>query len=276
MMHKCVLTEYTIDSSLTAPLTLGLVSDLHECDPQQVLSLLRQGSPDLIVVSGDTFERHEECKNTLVGIKEGKAEKLLRGMLMKLDDLFEIVAGKWEHAPEYAYQFLREAAGIAPVFLSLGNHEWYLLPEDIEIMKDAGTRLLDNAACRVHVKGTELHIGGLSTNADLQWLGSFCAKDGYKILLCHHPEYYDRYLRDKNINLILSGHAHGGQIRICGRGIYAPGQGIFPKYTKGIYDGRMIVTVGASNTASVPRWGNPCEVVLIHLNQQAEMKAMPK
>lgn len=64
---------------------------------------------------------------------------------------------------------------------------------------------------------------------------------------------------------MLSGHAHGGQIRILGRGVFSPGQGLFPKYTKGIYEGRLVVSAGCSNTASIPRWGNPCEVVAIRL-----------
>ena len=124
---------------------------------------------------------------------------------------------------------------------------------------------MDNQDCKAEMKGISVRIGGLSTEADFEWLENFCGKDGYKILLCHHPEYYEPFLKGKKINLILSGHAHGGQIRIRNQGIYAPGQGLFPKYTKGIYDGKLIVTTGAANTASVPRWGNPCEVVMIQI-----------
>ncbi len=95
------------------------------------------------------------------------------------------------------------------------------------------------------------------------WLQDFAAQDGYKILLCHHPEYRDRYLKDLPIDLVLSGHAHGGQIRIAGQGLFAPGQGFFPYYTSGVH-GNMVISRGLSNTASfIPRLGNPTEVIYL-------------
>lgn len=266
MKDKFILTEYKVAAGLPGKLTLGLISDLHEHDPQEVLALLRQGKPDMIMVAGDTFERHGSDRDTIRTAEEGILEKMLRRILMKANDLFERIFGEHKHETEYAYQFLREAGRIAPVFLSTGNHEWYLLPEDLEVIEESGGRLLNNADCQICINGMTIRIGGLSSDADLEWLNEFCAKDGYKILLCHHPEYYDRYLKGRGIDLILSGHAHGGQIRIWNRGIYAPGQGLFPKYTRGIYDSRLIVTSGSSNTASVPRWGNPCEVVIIRIS----------
>ena len=64
-------------------------------------------------------------------------------------------------------------------------------------------------------------------------------------------------------DLILSGHAHGGQIRLFGRGLFAPGQGIFPKYTSGIH-GSMIISRGLSNTGGmIPRLFNRREIVYI-------------
>lgn len=267
MNNPCVLTEYTVDAGLPKRLTLGLVSDLHEQEPEQVLELLCRGKPDLILVPGDTFERHGEVLDTLRIPDEGRMRRLLRGAIMKADDIFEYVAGKPVHTSEYAYRFLREAGTIAPVYLSPGNHEWYFLPEDREVIKKSGCVLLDNQERKVRIAGMTLRIGGFSSVPDLHWVREFSSRDGYKILLCHHPEYYPRYLKQENIDLILSGHAHGGQIRVAGHGIYAPGQGLFPRYTKGIYDGRLIVTTGASNTSSVPRWGNLCEVVLIHLGK---------
>jgi predicted MPP superfamily phosphohydrolase len=64
----------------------------------------------------------------------------------------------------------------------------------------------------------------------------------------------------------VSGHAHGGQFRLLGRGVYAPGQGLLPRYTRGVEDGRMIISAGAGNPARMPRWGNPCEVLMITLD----------
>lgn len=265
-----ILTEYTVCTKLSISLKVGLVSDLHESDPKEVLSLLRQGKPDMIMVPGDTFERHGPGRDIRFMPEEGVGKRILRKVMMRLDDLFEFLTEGREHHCEYAYQFMQEAGKIAPVFVSLGNHEWYLTGEDRRIMKESGVTLLDNRDCLFQIRGESVRIGGLSSNRDLSWLDDFSKKAGYKILLCHHPEYYDRFLHGKNIDLILSGHAHGGQIRIRNRGVYSPGQGLFPKYTKGIYHQKMIITSGAANTASVPRWGNPCEVVMISLKGRQE------
>ena len=63
--------------------------------------------------------------------------------------------------------------------------------------------------------------------------------------------------------LVLSGHAHGGQWQFFGHGVWAPGQGWWPRYTKGVYVGRLVVSAGLSNTTWVPRICNPTEVVYI-------------
>jgi predicted MPP superfamily phosphohydrolase len=63
---------------------------------------------------------------------------------------------------------------------------------------------------------------------------------------------------------MLSGHAHGGQIRLFNRGLFAPGQGWWPKWTKGVYDHCLVVSTGLSNTASpIPRLFNPTEIVYV-------------
>ena len=72
----------------------------------------------------------------------------------------------------------------------------------------------------------------------------------------------------KDIDLILAGHAHGGQIRLFGHGLYAYGQGLFPKYTKGIYDGKLIVSAGLANTSRFPRINNPPEIVFLTLKPE--------
>ena len=91
--------------------------------------------------------------------------------------------------------------------------------------------------------------------------------------MCHHPEYWcmqPPMLKDHPIDLVLSGHAHGGQIRLFGQGLFAPGQGLLPRYTGGLYEGphgNMIVSRGLANTAPppIPRLFNPREVVTIRL-----------
>ena len=95
---------------------------------------------------------------------------------------------------------------------------------------------------------------------------------GYHLLLCHHPEYFDRYLRDYPIDLTVSGHAHGGQWRVFGRGVYAPDQGLFPKYTSGLHEDRLVISRGVANTVPfAPRLFNPCEVVTVEVNGTCNM-----
>lgn len=138
--------------------------------------------------------------------------------------------------------------------------------------------MLDNGAIQLG----DINIGGLSSGfgkgitqnnlketpePNVRWLDEFSRIRGYKILLCHHPEYYDRYIKKLPIDLVLSGHAHGGQIRLFGHGLFAPGQGVFPKYTSGIYDNRLVVSRGLANTAKVvPRLWNETELVYIVLS----------
>lgn len=270
MKQKYVLTEYRITTDLPQSISLGLVSDLHEHQSQEIIALLQKEKPDLIMVPGDIFERHGHSKDTYREIDEGRLERLVRYGLMKLDDLFGCLTGQEKGYPDLAYDFFYKVAKIAPVFYSLGNHEWFLTRKDRKIIKENSIKLLDNADCKIMIKGMKLRVGGLSSKPDLKWLDTFCKKDGYKILLCHHAEYYERYLKNRNLDLILSGHAHGGQIRWKGKGLYSPGQGFFPKYAKGVFHGRLVVTTGCSNTAGVPRWGNPCEVVSIHLKSRNE------
>ena len=192
------------------------------------------------------------------------------------------------HQTKYVLPFLQACADIAPTFMSLGNHEWTLCDEDIAIMEETGVTVLDNS----FVQYKNVVIGGLSSagvtmyreyrkvkperyphwdygdrpdisDPDVAWLDNFCDQDGYKILLSHHPEYRNRYLKNKPIDMVLSGHAHGGQIRLFGRGLFAPGQGILPKYTSGVH-GNMIISKGLANTAgTIPRLFNPREVVFI-------------
>ena len=83
-----------------------------------------------------------------------------------------------------AYSFLRQASNIAPVFLSLGNHETLLHTEDYEFFKKYGICLLDNEETELAVRDNFLTVGGLSTEADRAWLSSFARREGFRLLLC--------------------------------------------------------------------------------------------
>lgn len=268
MSKKAVLTEYDIAvSGIQRPLRVALVSDVHERKTEDILALLQQTKPDIITVAGDTFERFDD--------KEGKPYKnrtysllhrLFLTVAFQINYLFICLFGR-NNLPETqnAYSLLAGAAKTAPVFLSLGNHEEKLREEDLAFFRKNNITLLDNADTEIAVQGEHLRIGGLSSAADESWLKRFAKKDGLKVLLCHHPEYYDKMIADKNIDLVLAGHNHGGQIRLFGRPLFSAGGGLLPKYGYGAYHQRLVVSAGCSNTVAVPRWNNPRELVVVNL-----------
>lgn len=267
MSEKYILTQYHIPSALQQLLTIAHISDLHEHDPEPILQLLSRIHPDLIAVTGDSFERHDDGSDPRFRREPSKWKKIIYEAHSALQSvIYCLIGSKKQTDSKNTYRFLREATRIAPVYLSLGNHEHYLNEADCKVIAVKGTRLLDNADCEAEVRGAKISIGGLSSDADLEWLNKYKKKSGYKILLCHHPEYYERYGLD-TFDLVLSGHVHGGQWQLRGRGVYAPDQGFFPQYFHGVYDERMIVSAGCANTAVIPRFGNPCEVVEIQLKK---------
>lgn len=267
-MSKAVLTEYTVPSErVRSPLTIALVADLHERRALDILNLLKEAKPDMIAFAGDTFERYD--KNVYVPRVVKRRNIFQRAFLNAVCyvnfALMQVFGIKSRPNPQNSYSFLRQASNIAPVFLSMGNHEQQFLPEDFAFFKRYNIHLLDNEDMETAVKNNFMIIGGLSSDPDEAWLYRFSKKDGLRVLLSHHPEYYDDMISQTDIDLILSGHNHGGQIRIFGKGITGSGGKIFPKYDKGLFDERMVVSAGCANTAAVPRWGNPRELVLIHL-----------
>ncbi len=213
---------------LKRPVRLLVVSDLHDEPYGDILPLLRD--VHALLVPGDVVNRYNQHYS--------------RGLA-----------------------FLREAAGMLPTFFGMGNHEMRLktLPAFREAVEKTGATLLFNSCARLG----ELAVGCWyhpERYALPDMLPRLEAEDGARILLCHKPEDYMRSLRGAQVELVLAGHAHGGQIRIAGQGLYAPGQGLLPRYTRGVVDGRMIVSAGASNPVPVPRLGNPCEVLRIDLD----------
>lgn len=263
-------TEYVIPTLVTC--TIALVTDLHEFDPELVLEILRQEQPDVIAVAGDTLERHHRGENLDKGDRSFSSRLVCAG-IQAAEKLADRLRPEQQAVHvENAYRFFREAGRLAPVVLSRGNHELYLTEEDRAVMAEAGVTLLDNESTEIG----GILFGGLTSRQvtgalDMVFLETFSASPKYKVLLCHHPEYYLR-LSQYPIDLILSGHCHGGQIRVFGRGIFAPGQGLLPKYHHGVYDGRMVVSAGCANTAPIPRWGNEPEVVIVKLGNETSVE----
>ncbi len=244
------VTSYSMSGySMISVLRIALVSDLHDNPADRVIDALRSESPNLILVPGDLTDD--------IHIRRGAAETLA---------------------------FLRECVAIAPTFYSLGNHEIGCyhagnpfrkptpvpLPEDFkEALKDAGVVLLDNTYTEfegVTIFGLTSGINKKENRPDPEVLRQFAEVEGrFKILLCHHPEYYIPYLKDLDMDLVVSGHAHGGHWRFFDRGVYAPGQGLFPKYTSGMIDKKLVISRGLGDHTSIPRIFNPPELVMVNI-----------
>lgn len=225
---KLQIVHHTVRSEkIDRPVTFALVSDLHNGPYDQALPALQEA--DAILIVGDLVNRH----------RTGYAN---------------------------AVQFLKDAPAIAPTYYAIGNHEWKFKQrsEYWPHVENSQAMVLDNAYVRIG----SVVLGGFSSaeKPDPSFLADFTAEDGFKLLMCHHPEYYARYVQPLDIDLTLSGHAHGGQIQIIGHGLYAPGQGLLPRLTHGFYDnGRLLVSRGMTNSARAPRLWNPCELILVHL-----------
>lgn len=228
-------TEYTVRTDKTSDKRIIFFSDVHGYPNEPITDMIKEIAPDIIMIGGDLVH---DNSNYLSGIE------LLNGLVK-----------------------------IAPVYMSVGNHEKRCDPDIKERIRSTGTVLLDND----YIESEGLVTGGLSTGfpcgyrgrktppPQAEWIEAFVKKDGFKILLNHHPEYYDAYLKGLDVDLILSGHAHGGQWRFFGQGVYSPGQGIFPKYTHGMIDNRMIVTRGLGNPHMIPRINNKPEICVINI-----------
>lgn len=165
-----------------------------------------------------------------------------------------------------------------PPFYNLGNHERLLpdIAEYLPLVQKSDVTVLDD--CFVAFRG--ITLGGVSSarkmpgmppvraqmDAKKPFLQAMAARDGFKLLLCHHPEYFAPLVQELDIDLTLAGHAHGGQVRIGSQGIYSPGQGLFPKLTSGFYfDDKLFISRGMTNSACAPRLWCPCELVMVRL-----------
>ena len=216
--------------ALQRPLTAALVCDVHDGPFEHILPHLK--GADMILVAGDLTNRHDP------------------------------------EPPRRAGDFLRAMADTAPTWYSIGNHE-RRMPGAAEwraVMEASGAHVLDNAVAQAR---EDLWIGGLSSQqhpTDDTAPRLLERQEGFRLLLCHHPEVFRTLVAPHAVDLTLAGHAHGGQFRFFGHGLYAPGQGPFPRLTSGLYyDGRLLVSRGTGTHGPLPRLFNPCELILLTL-----------
>lgn len=234
--------------------TIAHVSDLHNKEfgknQAKLLNKLKSVSPDIIVITGDLIDRRE----------------------------FDL---------DIAITFIKGAVEIAPVYYVPGNHEaWSWKYASIkEKLIANGVIVLDNTAFELKKGEDSIQILGLSdpdfltsdyldgtdNREILKQLKIWSSSESFKILLSHRPELFNLYF-ENNMDLIFTGHAHGGQFRIPGiGGLVAPDQGFFPKYTSGSYNkgmSTMFVSRGLGNSIIPIRIFNRPEIVVVSLKQK--------
>lgn len=266
---RLLVRKYSIEAEeIETPIRIALVTDLHSCyygeNQSDLIDAIDAQNPDVILLGGDIFDDVKEDANTEL--------------------------------------FLAGIAGRYPIYYVTGNHEcWggkYRFDKQMLILEKYSIPVLSGETEALTVNGETISLCGVDdpdvymVNTDLEQdsegyiqaqtnkedtflahiaaVSDVAAEDSYTILLSHRPEYYETYT-EYDFDLVLCGHAHGGQWRIPGilNGLYAPHQGIFPNYAGGRYDSEdmtMIVSRGlARETTRIPRIFNRPELVVIDL-----------
>lgn len=231
-----------------------VLSDLHNAefgpDNAHLLAQIAAAKPDLVAITGDLINKYH----------------------LELDVIRRL---------------LPPLTSISPVVFVSGNHEeWMEQRADLEeILRAGGVTLLDESELRLGGTGSSVllmgtrdpnfygrHRGMPAFARRLQTRTRMAREDALIILLSHRCELLDVYAA-ADVDLVLAGHAHGGQVRLPGLpGLFAPYQGFFPRYTAGVYrqaGTTMIVSRGLANNSFPPRLFNPPELLLVTLRSGA-------
>lgn len=245
--HRLLIRNYQFDAEeITDSVRIVLITDLHSCwygkNQQNLLNAVDEQKPDLIALSGDIFDERltSEHSNTVIA------------------DITE----------KY------------PCYYVTGNHEYYCptdrFEEDMQFLEDHGVHILSGEMEVIEIHQQKINLCGVDDadrgqiDQQLKTVDALAQNGNYSILLSHRPELFPEY-QHFDFDLILCGHAHGGQWRIpfLLNGLYAPDQGIFPKYAGGEYQSEysaMIVSRGlARESTGIPRFYNRPELVVIDL-----------
>lgn len=250
MVHTISVTDRNLPRALEG-FRIAQISDLHNevfgAGNGQLLTLLAETKPDVIVITGDLIDsRHTNV--------------------------------------DAALEFARGAVELAPVYYVPGNHE-SRLPEEFWMLErnldQMGVHVLRGERAILTRQGAAVALIGVDDPTfqdknSARWPGLLEAElerlrdeELYSVLLIHRPELLETYAK-AGMNLVFSGHAHGGQVRIpFVGGVIAPNQGFFPQYDGGLYtlgDTQMVVSRGLGNSLAPLRVNNRPEIVLAELH----------
>lgn len=208
----------------------------------------------------------------------------------------DLIVGKKGHSVKMASQLIHRLSSVAPIFYAMGNHESRMQnkPDEMgeeyrayeQVLKEENVIVLDNACASIEIKGTKFSIHGLSLpkkyykkNKRETLFGSEVKefigepdKDAYEILLAHNPRYAPAYF-EWGADLILSGHYHGGMVRLGNHGVISPYFTLFPKYCYGRFDREqqtMLVSAGMGEHTIPFRMFNPRELLVLRFNPLEE------
>ncbi len=245
------VVHYNITTDKVAkPVRIALLTDLHSQDfgnnQEKLFALLEPAEPDVILLGGDIFDDRIPYDNCMLTLK--------------------LLAARY------------------PCYYVSGNHEQRTqqLDELKQFVREHQITVLEGETAQFNINGEVIEISGVDDpeidkyNPDKNIFKTQLAQvlrhktDNYHILLTHRPERIKQYLKGQ-FDLMVAGHAHGGQWRIpyLLNGLYAPHQGLFPQYAGGRFDFGdkvLIVSRGLSHTStSLPRIFNRPELVIIDL-----------
>lgn len=248
--NTIVLNPYgLISDKIENGLRIAHLSDLHEKSfghhNEDLFAAIEGIEPDLIAVTGDLVA-HENQEKLNVRYTEILAAGLTR---------------------------------IAPCYFVAGNHERQFASEIFAILESNDIRMVSGKVFSLDVRGSRVNISGVDdpvfgSEAVIDSVHAFDGVEGYNIFLSHRPELFETYV-GKNVDLMLAGHTHAGQIRLPQvSSLYMMGQGFFPKYMEGEFvhgDTTMIISrgLGASGYPTV-RINNPPDLVAIEVTNRQQ------
>ena len=248
----------SVKADVVSPIRIVHLTDLHNAqfgkNNAKLVDKVTAQEPDIIIMSGDMLNEDDPDSDIVISL-------------------------------------VSDLSSVAPVYFGYGNHEkhWETIHEKNlrPLLKQAGASVVDNDYVDLEFKGTELRIGGymayypvphMSTDdkaqeaLELAFAEDFENTNRLKILINHIPTgwVYWNYVNKYPVDIVFSGHFHGGMIRIpiLNQGLYAPYVGWFPSFSKGVYTGQKatcILSAGLGIEHHIPRFYNPPEIMVVDL-----------